>query len=102
MTEKCETDCREERIIAEDTLDKNKVSKLTAWKGLTFTVTILFIVWGIVFGVYGTGLSERKSAIKENRDVAQENKQSIKVIQNDLEYLKRGQAAILHEIRKDR
>jgi len=103
---KCETpDCREDLI---DKIDvRLRIS--TAWKATTFVVMILFFVWGVVFSLYGAGLSDRKEAIKENKALAVENKTDIRVIKNDLDYLKQGQRSmnlkidrLLNEITKDK
>jgi len=91
---KCETECRDELVheIAD------KLPKSVLWKA----IVLFFMVWGVAVGIYGSGLSERKEAIKENRVAAQENKQAIAVIQNDLDYLKQGQHTILMELRKEK
>lgn len=98
---KCDSDCREELIGFID----DKVPKSIIWKA----ILLFFMVWGVAFGVYGVGLSERKQAIKENSKYTQANRESIKEIGRDLEWMKQAQTItnnrleiVIEELRKSR
>lgn len=83
---KCETDCREDLLVKVE----DKIPKSTIWKA----VLLFFMVWGIASGIYYSGLSERKEAIKKTNEMAIENKSTIAVIQNDLNHIRTVQSSM--------
>ena len=93
MTE-CESDCRVKLIKAIE----DKIPKAMIWKA----IVLVLALYGIIIAVYGSGLEDRKVEIKQNTKIATDNKESIAVIKNDLQYLKNGQVAIMQELKKNR
>jgi len=85
VTIKCETDCRDEIYAKMDSY----LPKSILWKAILF----VGMLCGAASAVYGTGLTERKEAIKANTTVSMENAKNIAVIGRDLDYIRKSQTA---------